>query len=513
MLFKFVTILAAVATAVSASAVDLEARQVGGLATCNIVTTPSSTPNGGSLSEEFILVFNREFSNDLPPGNSIVTGSTSFTGPSGGRYTVQKTTGGTAITAAQTRAIMQAWAGQTFAGAGQVGVSSWSVNSSSVGPFNLETPAPHSPRFDFVNVQQTPNTSLQRKENSLTACYPNSLEALPYQASAVVHVFYLMDRKYDPSNGGLTPTFIAQNCTGLPLVIYGGEYEGKVFGITSDLKLNAPIRGAPSIPLRLIPSPKDGPPSRLPSIRPIQKTPTHTNRIDYPEALPTRTLTTATSFHFRRFTATWDLDRHIPLSLPEPHGLHLLLKPPPKAPSQLLVPRDMICCAVPGPRDKVLHQGKVVAPIHSHLVSIAILVVLVLPSAARIRVPQGVERHREPTIPPPAFPFQYRARQGGRVPGSSCGPTVHRTTRLGVAVEHSFVANRPHLHVVLPNTLHPSIRFHISIAWNIRYTDFRHHHMLADPSPSLLYQIEVQPWVPSFFILETSIGRSVGRAV
>ncbi|KAF6751848.1 hypothetical protein DFP72DRAFT_850362 [Ephemerocybe angulata] len=119
MLFKFVTILAAVATVVSASAVDLEARQVGGLATCNIVTTPSSTPGSGSLSEEFILVFNREFSADLPPGNSIVTGSTSFTGPSGGRYTVQKTTGGTAITAAQTRAIMQAWAGQTFAGAGQ----------------------------------------------------------------------------------------------------------------------------------------------------------------------------------------------------------------------------------------------------------------------------------------------------------------------------------------------------------------------------------------------------------
>ncbi|KAF6751841.1 hypothetical protein DFP72DRAFT_850355 [Ephemerocybe angulata] len=136
MLFKFVTILAAVATAVSASAVDLEARQVGGLATCNIVTTPSSTPNGGSLSEEFILVFNREFSADLPPGNSIVTGSTSFSGPSGGRYTVQKTTGGTAITAAQTRAIMQAWAGQTFAGAGQVGVSSWLVNSVSCPKYN-----------------------------------------------------------------------------------------------------------------------------------------------------------------------------------------------------------------------------------------------------------------------------------------------------------------------------------------------------------------------------------------
>ncbi|KAF6751842.1 hypothetical protein DFP72DRAFT_1171959 [Ephemerocybe angulata] len=39
-----------------------------------------------------------------------------------------------------------------------------------------------------------------------------------------------------------------------------------------------------------------------------------TQLVDYPEALPTRTLTTATPFHFRRFTATLDLDRHIPLA-------------------------------------------------------------------------------------------------------------------------------------------------------------------------------------------------------
>lgn len=55
MLFKFVTVAAAFASIVSGSAVNLETRQVGGLATCQIRTTPSNTPNGGSLSEEFIL--------------------------------------------------------------------------------------------------------------------------------------------------------------------------------------------------------------------------------------------------------------------------------------------------------------------------------------------------------------------------------------------------------------------------------------------------------------------------
>ena len=55
MLFKFVTVAAAFASIVSGSAVNLEARQQGGLATCQIRTTPSNTPNGGSLSEEFIL--------------------------------------------------------------------------------------------------------------------------------------------------------------------------------------------------------------------------------------------------------------------------------------------------------------------------------------------------------------------------------------------------------------------------------------------------------------------------
>ncbi|KAJ3503426.1 hypothetical protein NMY22_g18255 [Coprinellus aureogranulatus] len=128
MQFKLAFVAAALATLVSASSVKLEARQ-GQLATCQIRTTPSNTPNGGSLNEEFILVFNREYSNDIPPGSAIVTGSTSFTGPSGGAYTVTKTTGATTLTADQTRNIMRAWAGQTFAGAGEVGVTSWTINS------------------------------------------------------------------------------------------------------------------------------------------------------------------------------------------------------------------------------------------------------------------------------------------------------------------------------------------------------------------------------------------------
>ncbi|TEB20782.1 hypothetical protein FA13DRAFT_1779690 [Coprinellus micaceus] len=102
------------------------------LATCRITTTPSNTPNGGSLLDEFIIersgdnweiVFNREYSNDIPPGSAIITGSTTFSGPSGGAYVVIKTTGATTLTADQTRDIMRAWAGQSFAGGGFVGVN------------------------------------------------------------------------------------------------------------------------------------------------------------------------------------------------------------------------------------------------------------------------------------------------------------------------------------------------------------------------------------------------------
>ncbi|KAF6743903.1 hypothetical protein DFP72DRAFT_107011 [Ephemerocybe angulata] len=108
--------------------------------------------------------------------------------------------------------------------------------------FSMNWHPPYSPRFDFVYVQQTPSATLQRKENSLTACYPNSLEALPYQASAVW--------KFDPSNGRLAPTFIAQNGTRLPLVIYGGEYEGKV-GFSA---LPPPIANSEEIELYFIPA-------------------------------------------------------------------------------------------------------------------------------------------------------------------------------------------------------------------------------------------------------------------
>ncbi|KAJ3520274.1 hypothetical protein NMY22_g12826 [Coprinellus aureogranulatus] len=129
MLFKPALIAAALAALVSGSAVNLEARQ-GELATCTIRTTPSSTPNPTSgLLEEFTTIFIREYAADLPSGTSILTGSTSFTGPSGGAYTVTRTTGAVGFTAEQTRNILRAWAGQTFSGGGQVGVGSWHIDS------------------------------------------------------------------------------------------------------------------------------------------------------------------------------------------------------------------------------------------------------------------------------------------------------------------------------------------------------------------------------------------------
>lgn len=95
MFFKIFTVVAALASlATGSAAAVIEARQVGALATCNIVTTPSNGFTGGSLSEEFIIrkskieplsslmlitiyfiVFNREFANDLPPENAIVVSS------------------------------------------------------------------------------------------------------------------------------------------------------------------------------------------------------------------------------------------------------------------------------------------------------------------------------------------------------------------------------------------------------------------------------------------------------
>ncbi|KAF6750961.1 hypothetical protein DFP72DRAFT_908930 [Ephemerocybe angulata] len=49
---------------------------------------------------------------------------------------------------------------------------------------------PYYPYFDFIYVQQTPDAQPKQKENSLTACYPNPLQELPFQASAIVSLIY-----------------------------------------------------------------------------------------------------------------------------------------------------------------------------------------------------------------------------------------------------------------------------------------------------------------------------------
>ncbi|KAJ3515599.1 hypothetical protein NMY22_g14411 [Coprinellus aureogranulatus] len=118
MLFKLFTVATAFAS-------------IDELATCTIGTTPSTLPDpAGSLQEEFILIFNREYANALPPGASIRTGATAFTGPDvNNLYTVTKTQGALGLTPDDTRAIMRSWQGQTFAGADQVGVASWFINS------------------------------------------------------------------------------------------------------------------------------------------------------------------------------------------------------------------------------------------------------------------------------------------------------------------------------------------------------------------------------------------------
>ncbi|TEB26276.1 hypothetical protein FA13DRAFT_1795887 [Coprinellus micaceus] len=77
---------------------------------------------------------------------------------------------------------------------------------------------PTSPYIGFVNVQETPDAHLQRKENSFTACYPNPMAGLPYQASAIW--------RYDPSAGGkLTPTVLGLDGSRLPYAIQGGWWE------------------------------------------------------------------------------------------------------------------------------------------------------------------------------------------------------------------------------------------------------------------------------------------------
>ena len=44
----------------------------------------------------------------------------------------------------------------------------------------------------FINVAQTPDAQLQQKENAFTACYPNGMQELPFQASAIVRISVLL---------------------------------------------------------------------------------------------------------------------------------------------------------------------------------------------------------------------------------------------------------------------------------------------------------------------------------
>ncbi|KAJ3511450.1 hypothetical protein NMY22_g15643 [Coprinellus aureogranulatus] len=74
------------------------------------------------------------------------------------------------------------------------------------------------PSVGFINVQQTPDAHPQQKENAFTACYPNGMRELPFQASAVW--------RYDPASRKLTPKVLALNGTQLPVVVAGGWYEG-----------------------------------------------------------------------------------------------------------------------------------------------------------------------------------------------------------------------------------------------------------------------------------------------
>ncbi|KAH6910674.1 hypothetical protein BKA70DRAFT_90818 [Coprinopsis sp. MPI-PUGE-AT-0042] len=94
------------------------------------------------------------------------------------------------------------------------------ISAPRVGDLNWNPP--FSPYVGVINVQQTPDASLKQKENAFTACYPNSLEGLPYQASAIW--------RYDPSKGGkLTPTFLALNGTRLPTAFLGALDNGSVW--------------------------------------------------------------------------------------------------------------------------------------------------------------------------------------------------------------------------------------------------------------------------------------------
>ncbi|KAJ3541746.1 hypothetical protein NMY22_g3769 [Coprinellus aureogranulatus] len=80
------------------------------------------------------------------------------------------------------------------------------------------------PIVGFINVQQTPDAYPLQKENAFTACYPNGMQELPFQASAIW--------RYDPANRKLTPKILALNGTQLPVIVDGGWYEGN-FGFSA----------------------------------------------------------------------------------------------------------------------------------------------------------------------------------------------------------------------------------------------------------------------------------------
>ncbi|KAJ3515600.1 hypothetical protein NMY22_g14410 [Coprinellus aureogranulatus] len=109
MLFKSIAFIAVASVLVSGSAIDLEARQTGQLATCVITTTPSNTPRDGDFVEEFTTIFIREYVADIGPDAGILTGSTSVAPPVNGVYTVTRTTGSPSLTAEETRNILRGW--------------------------------------------------------------------------------------------------------------------------------------------------------------------------------------------------------------------------------------------------------------------------------------------------------------------------------------------------------------------------------------------------------------------
>ncbi|KAF6755652.1 hypothetical protein DFP72DRAFT_1067457 [Ephemerocybe angulata] len=120
MLFKHIAVAAVLASVITGSPVNLEARQSDqlrlALSLLIHLTPPTVVPYLKSSSS---AVRDR-----FPPGiGAIITGSTSFTGPSDtGSFTVINTTGSQELSADETPTVLRNWKGQTFAGVDQVGV-------------------------------------------------------------------------------------------------------------------------------------------------------------------------------------------------------------------------------------------------------------------------------------------------------------------------------------------------------------------------------------------------------